>query len=171
MTGINAQPAGLSDLLEIQAGGKNPDNFAETVRPGIDILPWYMAKRLRAVATTFGATAIGNFGSFIEVPEGEVWVWWGIGLSIDAAAGGNNFNMSVWLERIQEQGLNGQMVEAFENQTAISSSAQARITEFRQFHNPLYLTPGQRVTIRVDDVTGAGTGQGTYDLIYYRLNV
>ena len=69
MAGINRQPSGFANLLQVQAGGTNPDNVSETVRPTLDIEPFYWPDRLRGIREPFNL-APGQ-ADFIEVPEGD----------------------------------------------------------------------------------------------------
>ena len=139
MPGINRQPRGLLDFLQVQAGGNNPDQLSETVRPVVDIEPFYSLDRIFAAEEAISMT--GGQLEFIEIPEGEVWkvLTMGFSVALDATAA---MRASFMIERIEPLGLNGIIVG---NALAINDSSGSAQTcgAAIQFPVPLMVRSGQ----------------------------
>lgn len=96
MSRINRIPYGLQDLVGNTAAGENPDVLENSVRPALNIEPYWDATQLRFIQvnrTVTGPTA----SAFILVPNGEAWIPLHIGASIDGFAAGATCAMSTRL--------------------------------------------------------------------------
>jgi hypothetical protein len=165
VTEINRQPQGLSDFLLVRAGGLNPDDLSQSVRPTIDIEPYYQPDRLRAASVNFN-----NAGTldFIAVPEGEIWKVLGFGVEIDPATSTQGFMLSIWHERIPGQGLNGVPWMSVQSNMAMEQTVVARWVWAREVRHPRVLTPEQRVVMSYDSGDRSSI-QGTFYVTYVLL--
>ena len=111
MAQINRIPSGLLDFLLVQAGGQNPNEISELVRPVIDVTKLYAPDRLRAANEPTSMTA-GQL-EFIEVPEGEVWLLLFAAITATLVAG-DSAAFSARIERIPGQGATGIRIGPFE---------------------------------------------------------
>lgn len=166
MTEINRQPSGLSDFLQVQAGGQNPNDLSQGVRPTIDIEPFYWPDRMRGFNK---AIALNTGGiEFVEVPEGEVWKLLTFGFSLNTIyAPDQSYSASLGVERLPGQGLNGIEFASVDYQNLLATQSHAP-SYFVQFPHPLILTEGQRVTVTCKRRTGSafsGTMEGVYVLL------
>lgn len=161
MPGINRQPRGLLDFLQVQAGGRNPDQLSETVRPVVDVEPLYWPDRLRAVIEPT-SLATGQI-EFIEVPEGEVWKVLSVYQTTNLGTGGYA-RYSFGLERVQPLGLNG--VYFGHAHVDNPAAAAADVAVGIQLPVPLIVTSGQRLVVRMDVKTGGGAYAGDFHVLY-----
>jgi hypothetical protein len=167
MGGINRNPQGLLDFLQTQSGGRNPDFLQESVRPTIDIEPFYWPDRMRGAIEPIAL----NSGSieFIEVPEGEVWKVLTIGHVCNTnQAADTNYSVTYGIERLPEQGFNGVELGGFNyhNPAAVNTTQPVH---FLQLPIPVLVTSGQRLTITCHRRTSGGL-VGTFEVIYVLLN-
>ncbi len=170
MTGINRQPPGISDLLNVQSGGRNPDDFSQIIRGVLDMYPFYQVDRLRAAIEPF-SLGVGQ-REFIEVPATEVWLVEFLSLEIDSASGSTNeYQFSFGLERIIDQGPNG--VELINTGLILATSATvASILVFGgQLPRPIMVTGGQRLTLLCCDENQPGDVTGNFNVVYTLMNV
>ena len=148
MTVINRQPSGLSDFLQVQAGGKQPDDISQTLRGVIDVECMYAPDRLRAAIEPFNMTP-GQL-EFVEVPEGQVWKVYGVGYEQTNATTNGNNGLSVWQERIPGQGLNGVPWIDFFLGSNLPQTNVSRFVRAVELAQPRVITSGQRVVISYD---------------------
>jgi hypothetical protein len=161
VTGINRNPSGLLDLLQVQAGGQNPDNLAETVRPIVDIEPFYWPDRMRGFNEAFSL----NTGQidFIEVPAGEVWKLLTIGhVTTSNVSTAQSYCVTYGIERLPGQGLNG--IEFGGYVTPVTASAM-RHCHYVQLPAPVIVTAGQRLTLTMHAAT-SGPITGDFEVVF-----
>lgn len=165
MTGINRQPTGLLDLLQVQAGGRNPDDLAQTVRPTIDIEPFYWPDRMRSVIEPFSLS--GNQLDSITIPDGEVWKVLTIAAlcTLDAGA---ECGISFFIEQVQPQGAGGTLIAGFP-ELSHSNLGPARTNAAVQLPVPLILTSPQIIAIRMDYETNAAAVVGELHVLFVRI--
>ena len=167
MTEINRQPQGLANFLSVQAGGRNPDDLSQSVRPVVNIEPFYQPDRLRAAKTAFNLN-VQQLQELI-VPEGEIWKLLSVSLQGQNAAANHQNFFSFWLERIPGQGLNGVPI-ADVNQNIVRQSNGVNTTQVYELRHPLVLTGGQRVVLSFDNGDTNPSG-GFFYCIYVLLDV
>ena len=171
MPNINREPRGLLDLLLSQSGGRNPDVMLESIRGFIDLEKFYAVDRQRAFSVSF-SDAIGA-SSFVEVPAGQTWLVDFLGISIDASDNaGDHASMSIGLERIPGQGLNGITLFGSGNSffDALSANANAEQRWAFQLARTLIVTAGQRLTCHTDDAAGLSPPTGIFYGVYTELH-
>lgn len=171
MTGINRQPPGLSDLLQVQSGGRNPDDFSQMVRGTMDLAPYYEVGRLRATVEPY-SLSVGQ-REFIEVPEGEVWLMQFLSGTVDNMVTANwDATFSFGLERIIGQGLNGVELMGPFRPIADASDANNLIVFGGQLPRPFIVTGGQRLTLLLNSEGMAiANVDGEFNAVYTLLNV
>jgi len=169
MTEINRQPLGLSDLLQVQAGGRNPDQLSQTLRGTLDLAPLYFVDRMRAERETF-SLSVGQ-RDFIEIPEGQAWMCQFFSVNVDSfSSSTEQYNMSIGLERIPGQGFNG--IELFAaNLDPMSSQAGRQLVWAFQVPRPFLATSGQRLTILLADESQTGAVTGEFQVVYTLINI
>jgi hypothetical protein len=82
---IQTLALGFLSHLGIKSQGRNPVELEDNVRAIVDMEPYYYATRTQ-VETTGGAAGTGAIGDadVQTVPQGEVWVLFGVGMQIIA---------------------------------------------------------------------------------------
>ena len=146
MTDINKQPSGLSNSLGVRAGGTNPDDFSPSVRPVIDIEPFYAPDRMRAAIQSFSAAP--QTIDFVEVPEGEVWKVIALAVVMTNYTVNQQTQGFFGIERIPGQGLNGIPWLSYEIASFQSFGTE---TVFASDVVPRIVTAGQRITHEVSN--------------------
>jgi len=147
-----------------QAGGRNPDQFIESVRPVIDIEKYYDSERLTGVIEALSMSQ-GQL-EFIEVPEGEVWKLLSVAVHRMLPGGvGASSRFSFAIERLLTRGLNGTTVASSPNfDQAISGE---RFAFGWQPPQPILLTSAQRIVVSCDKATANNTGE--LHVVYVRM--
>jgi hypothetical protein len=164
MAGINRNPIGLLDFLQTQSGGRNPDFLQESVRPTIDVEPFYTPDRLRAAVESFSMTT-GQI-EFIAVPEGEVWKILTFGfVTTTTVSSGADIAVQYGIERIPGQGFNGRGFASF----YLKDSPAQNVVDYQQLPVPLIVTSGQRITITCVAESSTGAFAGDFEVIYTLL--
>lgn len=170
MTGINRQPVGLSDLLQVQAGGQNPDELSQLVRGIMDLYPFYQPDRIRGWIEPW-ALSVGQ-AEFVEVPAGEMWLLEFLAVEVDSStSSADDYYFSFGIERIIGQGLNGIQIISTGVLNGASSAAAARPTGGGMLPRVFPITSGQRITCRLDDENQAGAITGNFFGVYTLVNV
>lgn len=72
-TTVNRVPFGLQDLLGNTGFGKNPGEFADTINPTLEMLPFWLGERHGVTAKTSALTTRGE-ALIITVPDGKLWM-------------------------------------------------------------------------------------------------
>jgi len=167
MTGINRQPSGLLDFLQVQAGGRNPDDLAQTVRPVVDIEPFYWPDRLRGFNESFSLTS-GQIEA-VTVPAGQVWKLLTVGhVTTDQLVINFNYVVTYGIEGIPGQGLNGIEFGAYSSGN-LQPTTGYNGAHFVQLPVPLIVTSGQVITLTcvIEGVTASldGTFEGIFVLL------
>lgn len=165
MSGINRIPQGLIDFLLTQAGGRNPDNLLESVRPVLDIEPYYYPDRYRAEIKAFNLTEL-QFEAIV-IPDGEVWRL--LSATIDVVMDvGEQAKMSLWIERMQPLGLNGVAIAGTKLINTMATAARSNVAPF-DLPAQYVLTGGQRIAVRCDWETGGGGLVGDLHVSYVKI--
>lgn len=167
MGNIARKPRGLLDLLLTQSGGQNPSNLMESVRPTLDMLPFYLPERLDADTAAINQAVAGFTG--ITVPEGEVWLLLWLGVDLTSITVANHFIKYSWhLERIPGQGANGILLaEGFYQAPATAAGATVGLVQRLDY--PVMASSGQIVAFRNDASTANAVGQ--LEIAYMRMSV
>ena len=83
MSTINRIPDGLQSLLGVKALGRNPQEIEGAVRPTIDLTSFYLANKTLELAfgqDIIATPAADNEYATVEVPSGEVWFLYQVGI-------------------------------------------------------------------------------------------
>ena len=171
MTEINRQAPGLNDLVQVQSGGKMPDDLAQTVRPTIDIEPYYLNQRLRGFSEGISLSASGK--DFIEVPEGQLWLLNSIGVEeTGKSTVGDVFAVTFSIEGLAGQGFNGvEFLSSGNIGPRVGALVNSSLAFFRQLPRLIHVSAGQRIVITLTDENLTIPVNGTFEITYYLLNV
>lgn len=75
MTAINRVPRGLQDFLGSRTLGQNPSDLLQSVRPQVDLSPFYLsALDFETTLTASGSVAIQGTYAVQTVPPDELWL-------------------------------------------------------------------------------------------------
>lgn len=169
MGGINRIPTGLLDFLLTQAGGRNPDNLLEQVRPVVDLEPFYYPDRWNAVSEAFSLSE--GQRDFIEVPAGEAWLWQTVAIDMTIGASSQRASFAIEIERIPGQGLNGiPVISPQEGLYFNSVTATGNLVWATFLPRPFLLTAGQRIVVFLGDELN-GPINGSLEVTFIRLNI
>ena len=165
MGGINRAPIGLLDLLLTQAGGRNPDQLIESVRPTLDIEKFYYPDRMNAFNETFSLSQ-GQL-DFVAVPDDQSWLLLGVGSEVDLVTNTEDAQLSYFIERIPGQGLNGILIGS-SPYWEIATTNTWEAAHFMWLPTPLLLTAQQRVVVKMARGL-SGPHPGNFYGIFVRL--
>jgi len=167
MGNIARKPRGLLNFLQTQSGGENPDQLLESVRPTLDMFPFYAPDRLRASTQAINQAVAGFTG--VTVPDGKAWLILALSVDITSITVSAHFAKISWhLERVPGQGVNGILLaENFYQQPA--TAAGSTIGLVNRFDTPIMASAGQVIAFRNDSSTANIVGQ--LELLYWEMDV
>lgn len=89
MGAINRVPLGFLGLFDAKVEGRNPAQFSDFISPTVDLTNFYSFSRGYAVesATQAAGVAVG-LRAQVDVPEGKLWLVYGIHAQVIAAVAG-----------------------------------------------------------------------------------
>lgn len=165
---IQRSPSGLLGLFDIKALGQNPASMFETVQPGVDVTPWYLARQLQSEGNLVAATA-SAVDTVVEraVPEGQAWYM---------VSGACNFGPAVPMEGIRMSFRIRTPDSGFERVATspwmvVNGSANGNLSFGFQFTQPVILLPGCAIQAIVDDILVAVARPFGVSCAFYQLDV
>jgi hypothetical protein len=163
---IQKIPGGLLDQLGIKAGGRNPSDLSDEVRPQLDLSLHYLVNRLEAITVSEASTGVvaGDSLAEILVPQGEAWWLKAIGYKIT----GFSLTTSFMAKSFLRPGGTGTALRYGEIQSTFTHNSGREISYGRPID--LIVPPGSQVGIVFEsNVSGNFTGFST--VIAARLSV
>ena len=154
MGAINKIPLGLLNMLGSQTGGKNPFDLAEIVRPTVDLTSFYHAQALKTSAVSLVYTAVGD-NVQMEVPAGEAWFVYTIGVSVTSVTGADRAAFGVYLRDLPKSGVAATLI--FNTRELNDVVAGDILSDSVRFPVPLPLTAGMELSLLTHSLTNSRT--------------
>lgn len=166
MSKINRPPVGLQDLLGSKNFGENPAEFLQTVRPIVDLFPFWASQQFRVAKAANTSAGLGSVVE-LQVPADETWA------VISASFGAQviNANEDFLLKVAVDDGLSGTswfvVAQEFESLTVLAGQLYHAIWTPP---NLFFLPPGYALR-GIYASTNLVSRNFELDLLYYQLRV
>lgn len=149
---INRLPVGLSQLLQIKAGGNTPPILNDELRGVIDLSDFYLANKEQTWTALQNNVNARFTGPTVTVPNNELWLVRGVearaGLDVINTTG----NLAIFANRGQYGGM---YLGAQETPTAVSAVLDFwTVTVI--FHRPWFFTPGSTIQALLLSLSAGG---------------
>lgn len=154
MGAINKIPLGLLNMLGSQTGGKNPFDLAEVVRPTVDLTPFYHAQAFKTTAVSLAYAAVGD-NVQMEVPAGESWFLYSIGVTILSVAGADRASFGVYLRDLPKSGTDATLI--WNTRELADVVAGDLLSDSVRLPVVLPLTAGMELSLQLHSLTNART--------------
>ena len=143
--------------------GVPPTAMADEIRSQINLLPFLGKDLLTPLSATGNVQLVGDRVD-LAVPQGEAWLMVAGQANMAVGAAGEQ----VALGYVVFQGTLGSRVANLPIQTAVA--AAANITIGFAFPQPVLLTPGNQVSLIVDDINVAAARVASVAALAYRFD-
>lgn len=158
---VSQFPRGLLSLLNIQSGGRAPNQLAEIINPTIDVSELYLAQGMIQTAQgTPGAPSAGN-NPLVTIPPNEIWKVYQFSASLGLGAGGTGVVAPTVVLNSTNSNLLGELVNGIANGTVWSQSWNLPIwfpagTQFGAFCNGLAVATVASVSLLYTPLRAGG---------------
>lgn len=164
---IQRPATGLPDLLGMKATGLSPVDLAPMLSATIDITDLYTARRMlyASVSGNPNLTTINSISRGPQVPFGEMWQVWNIGVETAALGAGISFRLQM-LMLLTNNG--GNFIHIGQPETYTTGQ---KVRMGYQFTRPMILGPGDDISVVPIDSIGSPNVNPTIYCAYVPIKV
>lgn len=124
---ISQFPRGLLALLNVQSGGRAPNDLSEIIAPSVDVGKFFEAQLMVQQSATDATPSAGN-NPVITIPANEIWIVYQCSAFLDLGAGGTGLVAATVVLNSSNSNLLGELVTGVDAATVWSQARNLPIT-------------------------------------------
>jgi hypothetical protein len=165
---VQRVPPGLLELLGMRGTGQLPTRLVDTLSGELALLDAY-GSQSSAVRSAIGLAVAPNGTINLPVPAGQAWIVKSFGAQIIAAAGATFVSATLQIS----SGASGSAADVRSERwpTAVIPATGAILDLNTLFPSYLWLRAGSVMTVRIRELTGVATIDGSVNAFIYQLAV
>lgn len=164
MSKINRIPKALQELLGNTSQGVNPSELLSEVRPSFDMVKFWALDKVDYIASTASAAAVFA-NSFVQVPQGEVWIPLTLSADITMTVIGEGAQIVIGIAN------NSRLARCHiaQSEYRTTTTAIETIAAVYEFPQMILLGAGDSVYYQIHFFSAAGARTTGLDLRFIRL--